>query len=171
MFKFLWVNITNLDTPKAATKLELLEVQQTGLWSLSDFHWLSIQRCHSQRRQQDCLYFLGLIGGTTNRSQIYCAAQGAKVRKAGNTNWRGRFSKVDLLTRVACFVKKWIMFSISKVADLNKLVQGGQLYWAFPFSSCFLVQLLLLASVTVTVPKTKNARQSVLWLSGHFVVE
>jgi len=26
------------------------------------------------------------------------------------------------------------MFSVSKAADLNLLVQGGQLYWAFPFS-------------------------------------
>ncbi len=26
------------------------------------------------------------------------------------------------------------MFAISKAADLNKLEQGGQLYWAFPFA-------------------------------------
>ncbi len=26
------------------------------------------------------------------------------------------------------------MFVISKAADLNNLVQGGQLYWAFRFS-------------------------------------
>jgi hypothetical protein len=26
------------------------------------------------------------------------------------------------------------MFSISKATDLNQLVQGGLLYWAFPFS-------------------------------------
>ncbi len=31
------------------------------------------------------------------------------------------------------------MFPISKEVDLNKLVQGGQLYWAFPFSKGSLV--------------------------------
>ncbi len=39
----------------------------------------------------------------------------------------------DLLIMVACFVKKKIILSISKAADLNWLVQGGQLYLAFPF--------------------------------------
>jgi len=40
----------------------------------------------------------------------------------------GVLSTVDLLVKVACFVNKNIMFAISKAADLNKLVQGGQLY-------------------------------------------
>ncbi len=40
-----------------------------------------------------------------------------------NTNWRGRrLSTLDILI---------------KVADLNSLVQGGQLYWAFPLSFGF----------------------------------
>ncbi len=39
--------------------------------------------------------------------------------KAGNTNRRGRLSTVDLLTKVACFVKKQIMLAISKAAGLN----------------------------------------------------
>jgi hypothetical protein len=40
----------------------------------------------------------------------------------------GRLSTGDLLIRVACFVEKKIMFTISRAADLNKLEQGGQLY-------------------------------------------
>ncbi len=31
------------------------------------------------------------------------------------------------------------MFAISKAADLNQLVQGGHLYWAFPFSNSSLL--------------------------------
>ncbi len=50
--------------------------------------------------------------------------------QAGNTNWRGRLSTVDLLFKVTCFVKKQIMLAISKAQH----VHGGQLYWAFPFS-------------------------------------
>jgi len=38
---------------------------------------------------------------------------------AGNTNQRGRLSMIDLLIRVACAVKKLIMFTISQSADLN----------------------------------------------------
>jgi hypothetical protein len=37
----------------------------------------------------------------------------------GNTKGRGRFGTVDLLIRVAWFVKMEIMYSISKAADLN----------------------------------------------------
>jgi hypothetical protein len=47
---------------------------------------------------------------------------------AGNPNWRGRLSTVGLLIKLACFVKKEIMFAFSKEADLNYLVQGGQMY-------------------------------------------
>ncbi len=32
------------------------------------------------------------------------------------------------------------MFSLSKGADLNYLVQGGHVYWAFPFSKCSLLK-------------------------------
>jgi len=32
------------------------------------------------------------------------------------------------------------MLAISKEADLNRLVQGGQLYWSFPFSKDSLYQ-------------------------------
>ncbi len=45
---------------------------------------------------------------------------------AGNTNWKGRLSTVDLLTKVACFVEKVIMFALEKGAELNELVR--QLY-------------------------------------------
>ncbi len=43
-------------------------------------------------------------------------------------------STIDLLIKVACFVKNQVMFALSKAANLIKLGQGGQLYWAFPFS-------------------------------------
>jgi len=48
----------------------------------------------------------------------------------------GRLGTVDLLIKVAYFVKNVNhIFNIKKeLIDLNKLVQGGQLYWAFPFS-------------------------------------
>ncbi len=39
----------------------------------------------------------------------------------GNTYWRARHSTVDLLLKVACFVKRSIKFSIEKEADLNLL--------------------------------------------------
>jgi hypothetical protein len=44
------------------------------------------------------------------------------------------------------------MFAVSKAADLNKLVQGGQLYWAFPFSKTWLsyISIDLLALTTLT---------------------
>jgi hypothetical protein len=37
----------------------------------------------------------------------------------GNTNLRGKLSTVDLLTKIACFVKKKIMLAISKVDELK----------------------------------------------------
>ncbi len=33
------------------------------------------------------------------------------------------------------------MFAVSKAADLNQLVQGGQLYWAIPFNKGSLAPL------------------------------
>jgi len=41
---------------------------------------------------------------------------------------------VDILIMVTCFVKNVNNIFNVKWADLNKLVQEGQLYWAFPFS-------------------------------------
>ncbi len=55
------------------------------------------------------------------------------------TKREGRLSTVDLLIKVACFVKEVKIFSIQKGADLNWLVQGGQLYSAFPFSKTSLM--------------------------------
>jgi hypothetical protein len=43
-------------------------------------------------------------------------------------------SMIDLLIKVAGFI------AISKAADLNLSVQGGQLYWFFPFSKDSLVE-------------------------------
>ncbi len=39
-----------------------------------------------------------------------------------------RLSTVDLLSRVACIVKKVKIFSVKEGTDLDWLVQGGQLY-------------------------------------------
>jgi hypothetical protein len=49
-------------------------------------------------------------------------------------HWRLKLSTVDLLIKGACLAKRYEMFAISKAADLNKLLQGGQPYLAFPFS-------------------------------------
>jgi len=58
--------------------------------------------------------------------------------QSGNTNWRGRLSTVNLLIKVACFVKKEnTNFKIKKAAHLNLLVHGGLLYLAFPFMLSF----------------------------------
>ncbi len=47
--------------------------------------------------------------------------------KAGNTIIGGRLSTVDLLIKVACFVKNVNNIFNIKEADLNLLIQGGQL--------------------------------------------
>ncbi len=52
-------------------------------------------------------------------------------------------STINLLIKVACFVNNVNdIFNING-ADLNMLVQGGQLYWAIPFSKVSLVQDML----------------------------
>ncbi len=60
------------------------------------------------------------------------------LKNQGTLTEGGRLSTIDLI-RVVCLVKKKIMFKISKAADLNKLVQEGQLYRAFPFSKDWLL--------------------------------
>jgi hypothetical protein len=47
---------------------------------------------------------------------------------AGNTNWGGRLSTVDLLVKVVCFVKNVNNIFNINGTDQNKLIQGGQLY-------------------------------------------
>jgi hypothetical protein len=37
----------------------------------------------------------------------------------GNTNGKGMLSTVDLLIKVTCFIRKQIMFEISKAVDVN----------------------------------------------------
>jgi hypothetical protein len=40
--------------------------------------------------------------------------------KTGRSNWKGRSPTVDLLFKIACFVKnKKIFFSVLKATDLN----------------------------------------------------
>jgi hypothetical protein len=77
----------------------------------------------------------------------YSLAQRSPI--PGNTNWGERLGTVDLLFKVACFVNNVNHIFNIKGADLNKLVQGGQLYWPFPFSKVFLsFSLVSLLSLT-----------------------
>jgi hypothetical protein len=85
---------------------------------------------------------------------------------AGNTNWGGRLSTVDQLIKVACFVKKVNnIFNIKR--NWSKLVQGGQLYWAFPFSnaslilviSCILTSFKELPWPWITFPETESFKR------------
>ncbi len=41
---------------------------------------------------------------------------------------KGKDTTIDLLIKVACLVKKHIMFALLKASHLNKLVQGGLPY-------------------------------------------
>ena len=49
--------------------------------------------------------------------------------RSGNPYWSGRFSTVDLLIKIGCFVKIKNIVSVWKATDLSYLVQGGQTYW------------------------------------------
>jgi hypothetical protein len=60
----------------------------------------------------------------TKKSQV-CEPTKASAKKPYLSKW---LSTIDLLIKVACFVKMQIMFALSKTADQNYLVQGGQLY-------------------------------------------
>jgi hypothetical protein len=46
----------------------------------------------------------------------------------------------DLIINIA-FLKQWIVFTILKAADLNKSVQGGELYRAIRFGEGSLVEV------------------------------
>ncbi len=65
--------------------------------------------------------------GVAHRDVIMHKATISMVRP-GNTNWSGRLTTVDLLIEVACLCKKSINVCKSKEAELNKFVEGGQLY-------------------------------------------
>ncbi len=62
------------------------------------------------------------------------------------------------------------MFSLSKAADLNRLVQGGQLYLAITFSKGSLV-LLSIQSIYSVLPKTPVSfcHQVAAWILEMFV--
>jgi hypothetical protein len=55
------------------------------------------------------------------------------------------------------------MFAMPKVADLNDLLQGGQLYWAFPFSKGSMIKPKAVMPIEVTVytlkQQTFNSRE------------
>ena len=52
------------------------------------------------------------------------------------------------------------MFSILKAADLNDLVQGGQLYWAFPFTKGSMMKFI--HSGQISGRKVKQAFKLIL---------
>ncbi len=70
-------------------------------------------------------------------------------RQAGTPNWGGRLTTIDPI-KLACFCKKckWY-FYYKKGAELNYLVQGGQMYWAFPFNKTSLDKLVQLLSLLI----------------------
>jgi hypothetical protein len=50
------------------------------------------------------------------------------------------------------------MFAVSKSADLNQLLQGGKLYWAFPFSKGSLI-LVIRVSPSQKQPSPQHDKQ------------
>jgi hypothetical protein len=50
-----------------------------------------------------------------------------ETQQARNSYRRGRLSTVDLLIKIGSFVERKNIVSVLKTADLNLLVQGGQL--------------------------------------------
>ncbi len=69
---------------------------------------------------------------------------------AGNTNYQGRLSTVDLLIKAACFLIKYNNMFNTKGIDVNWLVQRGHRYLAFPFSKTSLISLTLSCSFSPT---------------------
>ncbi len=63
-------------------------------------------------------YWTGLKGVSYSVSQVKTQLH-EKWLKADNFNWSGRLGTVDLLIKIACFVKKYILFVTSKATDLN----------------------------------------------------
>ncbi len=70
---------------------------------------------------------------------VYYDGRSLYFSLARKTNWSGRLSTVDLHIKVACFVKYKNKINNLKGSwfDLNKLVQGGERYWAW--DRCILV--------------------------------
>jgi len=58
-------------------------------------------------------------------SRLNCLLEGKM--SPGNANFRGRINTVHLLIEVACFEIKENNVCIIKAADLNRVVQGGNL--------------------------------------------
>jgi hypothetical protein len=74
--------------------------------------------------------FKGLVSGSRQQCQSSLSYSMHSLIHSENTNWRGKLSTVDLLNRVARFVKHK-----NNIFNLNSLVQGGQLCWAFTLSN------------------------------------
>ncbi len=59
---------------------------------------------------------------------------GSQAHKQPDITEGGGFVRFISCTKAACLVNRYIVFAISKAAELNLLVQGGQLYLSGPFS-------------------------------------
>jgi hypothetical protein len=80
-------------------------------------HGLHTDTSRVENSAQDSSYKLSFK--ITWRKRI-CVQGAVPIRPCpGNTNKRERLSTVDLLNKVACFVKEDKMFVISKTADIN----------------------------------------------------
>ncbi len=62
----------------------------------------------------------------------------------GNPYWSRMLSMVDLLVKIACFVRKKKYFFCIKATDLNKLARGSQPCWSFPFIKESMVIIFLM---------------------------
>jgi hypothetical protein len=60
-------------------------------------------------------------------------------------------------------MKKLYILSVLKAANLNQLVQGGQLYWAFPFSKDSLLICFEEDSLLICFEESTFLR----WLQGN----
>ncbi len=79
-------------------------------------------------------YRLKYLDKQTRLKYRVAERRSALIRKSGNPYLVGRLNTIDLLVKITCFVKKEKNVSVTKAGDFTKLVQGGQLYYYFPFS-------------------------------------
>ena len=74
------------------------------------------------------LIFSGKVGNLFSKGLHLCRTYSCQ----GILTEGGRLSTVDLLIKVDCFIKK--VYNSFNITNLNRLLLGGQLYWAFPLS-------------------------------------
>jgi hypothetical protein len=93
-----------------------------------------------------------MAGSIVNTSTKFCSQKLRPLARPGKTNQRGRrLGTVDHLANVAstaksihCYIKNW---------QSKLIVQGGQLYWAFPCSKGSVARLLRLCLLAFATDK------------------